>query len=169
MIKIAVRSDHHRLHYLVADAHHLPLKDDSIEFTQFHFVLMWTKNPFHVLLETRRVLKQKGVTLAIESDYSGRIENLPSYQTSIPKPSMALVEKLRKSGADPFVGHRLPKFFQEAHFLQIKFGVLSWEYNQPMATQCIHNDHQYIDHDIPDDLELRFTFTPVFWIVGTMK
>ncbi|MHA2059969.1 MAG: hypothetical protein ACW976_04240, partial [Candidatus Ranarchaeia archaeon] len=143
------------------------LKPNIIDFAQFHFVLMWTKNPSRVLQETTRVSRQKGITMAIESDYSGRVENLPSYQTSTSKPSMALVMKLKHAGADPFIGHQLPHLFRQATYSKIKFGVLSWEYNQSMATQGIRNDYRYLDHKPPPDMEYGFTFTPVFWIVGS--
>jgi ubiquinone/menaquinone biosynthesis C-methylase UbiE len=167
MIKAASKDAHHRLQYIVADAHHLPLKNRVIDFTQFHFVLMWAQDPSQVLQETKRVLVQGGVTIAVESDYSGRIENLPSYLPSKPKSSFTLVKMLKKMGADPFIGHKLPDLFHAMTFTQIKFGVLSWEYDQHMAKKSIQNDYSLTDESLTNDAKYGFTFTPVLWVVGT--
>jgi SAM-dependent methyltransferase len=166
MINVAVQDNHNRLQYIIADAHNLPLKTGTVEFSQFHFVLMWTQNPSLVLQEIKRVLLPKGVIIALESDYSGRIENLPSYHPSIPKSSSILVKNLKKIGADPFIGHKLPGLFHDIGFAQIQFGVLSWEYNQEMAQQSIQNDTQFTSESLTPYTEYGFTFTPVLWIVG---
>ncbi len=167
LISKASRISHPRLQYILGDAHHLPLKSSSIWFAQFHFVLMWTSQPAQALAESKRVLRRLGVIMAVESDYSGRIESFPPYHSSIPKSSLPIVKTLQRDGADPFIGHRLPVLFRQLKLRDIAFGVLSWTYDSTATKQSLHADLNYSGQTQENLPNLQFAFTPVFWISAT--
>lgn len=85
-----------------ADARRLPFADASFDLVFCQLALLWM--PLEATLgEVRRVLAPGGALLAIEPDYGGMIEHPPQIS------SQALwLAGLRRAGADPTVGRKLP-------------------------------------------------------------
>jgi SAM-dependent methyltransferase len=87
---------------LCGDAHRLPLADDSFDLVFCQMALMWM-DISSTLREIWRVLKPEGVLAAIEPDFGGLIEHPPEIATG-----PLWMSALRRAGADPLVGRRLP-------------------------------------------------------------
>ncbi len=95
---------------ICADACRLPFADQSFDLVFCQWVLLWV--PLGAALkEIRRVLEPAGVLVALEPDYGGMIEyppeiaSAPLWQTG-----------LRRAGADPEVGRKLPPLLAELGF-----------------------------------------------------
>jgi ubiquinone/menaquinone biosynthesis C-methylase UbiE len=99
-----------RAEYLGGDAHQLDFPDGHFDVVACHFLLMWVSNPILVVREMARVTKLGGAVLACaEPDYGGRID----YPQELPLARWQ-AEALRREGADPFMGRKLPALFTEA-------------------------------------------------------
>jgi SAM-dependent methyltransferase len=84
----------------LADA--LPFADGSFDLVFSENVLLWVPQLGPALAEVSRVLKAEGALVALEPDYGGMLE----------WPDLGLrelwLEALRRAGADPLVGRKLP-------------------------------------------------------------
>jgi SAM-dependent methyltransferase len=104
-----------------ADALALPYASGIFDITFCHFLLLWVGDPFLALREMKRVTRPGGSILALaEPDYGARVDKpdelavLGRWQT----------ESLRRQGADPFIGIRLPELFRQAGIRPVETGRL---------------------------------------------
>jgi SAM-dependent methyltransferase len=104
-----------------ADALRLPYACGVFDITFCHFLLLWVGSPLQALREMKRVTRPGGTILALaEPDYSARVDKpdelaiLGRWQT----------ESLRRQGADPALGIRLPELFRQAGIRPIETGSL---------------------------------------------
>jgi len=92
------------------DAERLPFADGAFDLVFCQFALMWL-DVSAVVDEIRRVLTPGGALAAIEPDYGGMIEH---------PPEIALgglwQAALKRAGADPCVGRKLPALLADAGF-----------------------------------------------------
>jgi SAM-dependent methyltransferase len=99
-----------RAEYRVGDAHQLDFPDGHFDVVACHFLLMWVSNPALAVREMARVTRPGGAVLACaEPDYGGRID----YPEELPLARWQ-AEALRREGADPFMGRKLPALFTQA-------------------------------------------------------
>lgn len=85
-----------------ADATRLPFADASFDLVFCQLALLWM--PLEpALAEVRRVTQPGGVLVAIEPDYGGMIEHPAELATS-----ELWLAGLKRAGADPLVGRKLP-------------------------------------------------------------
>ena len=87
---------------ICGDAIALPFADASFDLVFCQFTLLWT-DAAAVAQEIHRVIRPKGVLLAIEPDYGGMIEHPPEIATRD-----LWIAALTRAGADPNVGRKLP-------------------------------------------------------------
>jgi SAM-dependent methyltransferase len=92
------------------DAHRLPLADESFDLVFSQMALLWMDVP-STAREAWRVLKPGGVLTAIEPDFGGLIEHPPQIAVA-----PLWITALRRAGADPLVGRRLPEILAAAGF-----------------------------------------------------
>ncbi|MFO7537829.1 MAG: class I SAM-dependent methyltransferase [Chloroflexota bacterium] len=81
----------------------LPFAAHSFDLVFCQCVLMWIDELETAVAEIRRVLANDGVLIALEPDYGGMIEHPPALATQ-----PLWLDALRRAGADPFVGRKLP-------------------------------------------------------------
>lgn len=93
-----------------ADAAGLPFVAGTFDLVLCQFALMWLDAAI-VLREIDRVLSSDGVLVAMEPDYGGMIEYPP--ETAAKETWLAA---LRRAGADPEIGRRLPGMLAELGF-----------------------------------------------------
>jgi SAM-dependent methyltransferase len=93
----------------LADARRLPFADASYDVVLCSFLLMWTERPQAVLDEMARVSRRWVVCLA-EPDYGGRVVNPPELAAL----DGYVVSGLRRRGADPMIGRKLPGLMRRA-------------------------------------------------------
>jgi SAM-dependent methyltransferase len=84
------------------DALHLPFIDDSFDLVFCQFTFLWIE-AFSALKEIQRILRPKGVLVAIEPDYGGMIEYPPEIAARD-----IWIAALTRAGADPDIGRKLP-------------------------------------------------------------
>jgi SAM-dependent methyltransferase len=99
----------------------LPYPGGVFDITFCHFLLLWVGDPRLALSEMKRVTRKGGAVLALaEPDYESRLDEpaalapLGRWQT----------ESLRRQGADPGLGSRLARLFQQAGIGLIESGPL---------------------------------------------
>jgi SAM-dependent methyltransferase len=93
-----------------ADAARLPFAECSFDLVFCQFALMWM-DAATVLREIRRVLAPGGALIALEPDYGGMIEHPPQLATR-----ELWLAALRRAGADPQIGRKLPGLLASAGF-----------------------------------------------------
>jgi SAM-dependent methyltransferase len=93
---------------VVARAEDLPFDDGSFDIVYCSFLLLWVEDATAVLREMARVARTWVLCLA-EPDYCGRI----SYPPEVSVIEDALVKGLRRLGADPMMGRKLPGIFAQ--------------------------------------------------------
>ena len=108
-------------HFVNGDALALPYPDRIFDVCLCHFLLLWVGDPLQVLCEMHRATHPGGAILVMaEPDYSQRIDTplemvyLGEMQTS----------SLRKQGADPVIGSKLPDLFSQSGIDLIETGTL---------------------------------------------
>jgi ubiquinone/menaquinone biosynthesis C-methylase UbiE len=107
--------------FVAADAHSLPIPDQSFDITFFHFVLLWLSDPMRALSEARRITHPGGAVIAFaEPDYSLRHPPDPV----LSKLAQLQADSLRAQGADPNIGSQLPELFSSANISVVESGRL---------------------------------------------
>jgi SAM-dependent methyltransferase len=118
--RLALAAQEHRdspILPVACDAARLPFRDGSFDLVFCQFALLWM-NADSAVREIRRVLAPGGVLAAIEPDYGGLIEFPDKIATT------ALWQAaLRRAGADPSIGRRLPGLLAAAGF-QVRVDLL---------------------------------------------
>ncbi len=109
---------------ICADAKNLPINSKLFDHVVLHYFLLWIREPIGVLKETLRVLVHDGFTVAFaEPDYKSRIEypaifeNIGNLQT----------RSLRRQGANPNIGRKLPGLFTKSGFKDVQYGVSGFQ------------------------------------------
>jgi len=92
------------------DAERLPFADGTFDLVFCQFALMWLDAPV-AAREIRRVLAPGGALAAIEPDYGGMIEHPPEIAVAD-----LWLSALRRAGADPCAGRKLPSMLSQAGF-----------------------------------------------------
>ena len=108
-------------HFVNGNALALPYPARSFDICLCHFLLLWVGDPLQVLREMRRATRPGGAILVMaEPDYSQRIDtphemvHLGEMQT----------RSLRRQGADPAIGSKLPNLFFQSGIDLIETGTL---------------------------------------------
>jgi SAM-dependent methyltransferase len=96
------------------DGRSLPFAAHSFDLVFCQCVLMWIDDLETAVAEIRRVLTNDGVLIALEPDYGGMIEHPPELATQ-----PLWLDGLRRAGADPFVGRKLPGLLH-AHGFEVR-------------------------------------------------
>lgn len=96
---------------ICADALHLPFFDRSFDLIFCQNVLLWTGSTISVVKEARRVLAPGGIWVLFEPDYGGLMEEPEEIVTR-----ELWLPALRRAGADPFIGRKLPALLSNAGF-----------------------------------------------------
>ena len=115
----------------------LPYASGVFDITFCHFLLLWVGDPLQALREMKRVTRPGGSILALaEPDYLARVDK--------PEALAALgrwqAESLRRQGADPGLGSRLPELFRQA-------GI------RPVETGSLHRDEEHLPGRAERELE----------------
>jgi hypothetical protein len=142
------------------------------------FLLLWVKDPLKVLKEMKRVSRGWVVCLA-EPDYGGRI----SYPADIAYLDDLVIEGMKKSGADPHIGRKLPSMFAKCD-LRADIGVYPSEWNIDHMSREGEDEWRTIETatmlDMKDERWLKarttwvaalkegslFQFNPVFYAIA---
>jgi ubiquinone/menaquinone biosynthesis C-methylase UbiE len=102
------------------DASRLPFPDRTFSAVISHYFLMWLSKPEESLIEIQRVIQPGGLFfLFAEPDYGGRID-FPSNLNAVKK---LQIEGLKKAGADPEMGRKLPGLLHKSGFRNVVSGV----------------------------------------------
>ena len=171
-----------RAEYRVGDAHQLDFPDGHFDVVACHFLLMWVSNPALAVREMVRVTRPGGAVLACaEPDYGGRID----YPEELPLARWQ-AEALRREGADPFIGRKLPALFTQAG-LSANVGVIpslwdkealraefeaEWALMERTLAGMVSEDelrrYKQVDWQAIEDGQ-RLIFVPIFYAVGRKK
>jgi SAM-dependent methyltransferase len=98
-------------HRVAADGVRLPFRSKSLDLILSQLALLWISPLRRVIAEVWRALEPGGVLVALEPDYGGMIE----YPEAIATRDLWL-QGLERTGADPWVGRRLPGMLEEQGF-----------------------------------------------------
>lgn len=90
----------------VARAEELPFEDRSFDIVYCSYLLLWVEDPVQVVREMARVARDWVICLA-EPDHLGRI----TYPPELGVLDTMLADSLRRQGADPMMGRKLPGTF----------------------------------------------------------
>ena len=168
-----------QVEYRVGDAHKLGFPDGHFDVVACHFLLMWVSNPALAVREMARVTRIGGAVLACaEPDYGGRID----YPDELPLARWQ-AEALRREGADPFIGRKLPALFTQAG-LSANVGVIpslwddealraefeaEWALMERTLVGIVSEDalrrYKRADWQAIEDGQ-RLIFVPIFYAVG---
>jgi SAM-dependent methyltransferase len=178
MIAFAQNKDS-RAEYRVGDAHQLDFPDGHFDVVVCHFLLMWVNDPTLAMREMARVTQPGGAVLACaEPDYGGRID----YPQELPLARWQ-AKALRREGADPFIGRKLPTLFAQAG-LSADVGVIpslwddealraefeaEWALMERTLAGMVSEDelrhYSQVDWQAIEDGQ-RLIFVPIFYAVG---
>jgi SAM-dependent methyltransferase len=103
------RAAEDRIQCVRAQAEQLPLADGCCDLVFAQCLFLWVPDAAGVVAEVSRVLRQGGVLAAVEPDYGGLMEDPPEIGLR-----SVWLDLLRRCGADPLIGRRLPGLFQRA-------------------------------------------------------
>ncbi len=168
-----------RAEYRVGDAHQLDFPDGHFDVVACHFLLMWVSNPTLAVREMARVTRPGGAVLVCaEPDYGGRID----YPEELPLARWQ-AEALRREGADPFIGRKLPALFTQVG-LSANVGVIpslwddealraefeaEWALMERTLAGIMSEDelrcYKRMDWQAIEDGR-RLVFVPVFYVVS---
>jgi SAM-dependent methyltransferase len=168
-----------RAEYRVGDAHQLDFPDSHFDVVACHFLLMWVSDPLLAVREMARVTRPDGsVLVCAEPDYGGRID----YPEELPLARWQ-AEALRREGADPFIGRKLPALFTRAG-LSANLGVIpslwdgealraefeaEWALMERTLVGMVSEDElrhsKQVDWRAVEDGQ-RLIFMPIFYAVG---
>lgn len=136
-----------RAHLARADAHSLPYPSRTFEITFCHFLLLWVKDAPGVVREMSRVTRVGGHVIALaEPAYDAR-KDLPA---SLARLGELQQRSLIQQGADPTIGARLARIFQDAGLRIVESGSLSqW---QPAAVddEAFASEWEVLREDLKD-------------------
>ncbi len=88
---------------VAANGRFLPFAPQTFDLVFCQCVLMWIDGLATAVSQIRRVLTDDGVLVALEPDYGGMMEHPPALATQT-----LWLNALRRAGADPLVGRKLP-------------------------------------------------------------
>ena len=165
-----------------ANALWLPYACGVFDITFCHFLLLWVLDPLQALREMKRVTRPGGSILALaEPDYIARVDkpvvlaSLGSWQA----------ESLRRQGADPGLGSRLPELFRQAGIRSIETGALRMDEVYQPAPGERALEWAVLEADLAGLVPLeeiqrlkrldeaawergeRVLFVPTYWVLGT--
>ncbi len=134
-----------KAHLVAADAHLMPYPPGSFDVTLCHFLMLWVAEPARVLAEMVRLTRPGGSVLALaEPDYGGRVD----YPESLAELGRLQAEALRRQGADPRIGRRLPALFQAAGLEVIETGVLGGRWSGSSDDQEVLAEWRVLRSDL---------------------
>ncbi|MBT3669108.1 MAG: class I SAM-dependent methyltransferase [Chloroflexi bacterium] len=165
-----------------ADAHKLPFGDNALDNSFCQFLLLWVQSPQIVLEEMIRVTKPGGKIIAIaEPDYGGRIDFPEKFEVI----GKAQTNSLISQGADPFMGRKIKKIFQDSRMKDIEYGVINGSWNTSPSVNSFDLEWEVIKSDIKNspnikeimrlkkidrqswNLGYRVLYIPTFYAIGT--
>ncbi len=94
-----------------ATAMELPFRDQCFDMVFSQNLLLWIQHPKVVVQQVARVLSIGGTWVLFEADYGAMIEYPPDIESA-----PIWISALKRSGADPRIGRKLPLLLQEADF-----------------------------------------------------
>ena len=167
-----------------ADALYLPYAAGVFDITFCHFLLLWVGDPLQALREMKRVTRAGGSILALaEPDYSARVDR--------PEELAVLArwqaESLRRQGADPAVGSRLPELFRQAGIRPVETGSLQPAGTNPPKPVERELEWAVMEADLagmvtPEEIQRlkrldeaawqrgeRVLHVPTYWMMGTCE
>lgn len=131
---------------IMARAEELPFEDGSFDVVYCSYLLMWVDDPETVVHEMARVAKGWVVCLA-EPDHLGKISYPPDMKTL----DEALIEGLRRSGADPMMGRKLPGLLTRCG-LSTEAGIYAGSWTSGRMKEESEGEWGEISHMIDDGL-----------------
>jgi len=166
---VRMHSQHSALHFLLADATYLPLRQSVVSFCLSHFTMMWIIDRIQALKEIRYVLRPKGVFASIEPDYTERIEISEGQTEPLPDATYPIIEALQKLGADPYTGSQLPSELEKLGFHNIRSGILSWQFDADVMKAEITDEADLLEELGIHWVAPKFIYTPIWWIIATSE
>jgi SAM-dependent methyltransferase len=160
----------------------LPYAPGVFDITFCHFLLLWVGDPLKALREMKRVTRRGGNILALaEPDYLARVDK--------PEALAALgrwqAESLRRQGANPGLGSRLPELFRQAGIRLVETGSLhkdeehlpgpaerelEWAVMEADLSGLIPAEEiqrlKLLDEEAWEGGE-RVLFVPTYWVLGS--
>ena len=94
-----------------AEATELPFPAHTFDLVFSQNVLLWIRYKEDAIKEVSRVLKQGGAWVLLEPDYGAMIEHPPDVRSA-----PIWISALKRCGADPTVGRKLPLLLRGADF-----------------------------------------------------
>lgn len=166
-----------------ADGHHLPFAGAVFDVCFCHFLLMWTKDPFQILFEMRRVTQPGGWVMALaEPDHLGRVDYPPPLDTLGKQQTQALLDQ----GVDIEVGRKLRSLFIKSRLVSVEVGILGAQWLTAEDNKSDDTEWTMIRSDLEghltqselDDYEhhdwqarqegKRVLFIPTFYAIGNV-
>jgi ubiquinone/menaquinone biosynthesis C-methylase UbiE len=138
-------SHHTRRSFLVqSDARALPFPSNTFDLTICHFLLLWVKDPVHVVGEMKRLTRPGGYVLALaEPDYGGRID----YPFDLEDLGNLQQASLTRQGANPLLGRQLNDIFLQAGFSNARSGCLGGEWKLADSEMQGDSEWEMIEQD----------------------
>jgi len=165
-----------------ADALRLPYAPGIFDITFCHFLLLWVGEPLQALREMKRVTRLGGSILALaEPDYYARVDK-PDELAPLGRWQ---AESLRRQGAEPGLGNRLPELFRQAGIRPVETGSLYADGAQPPGPAERDLEWAVLADDLaglvsPEQIQrfkcldeaawqrgVRVLFVPTYWMLGT--
>jgi SAM-dependent methyltransferase len=163
----------------------LPYCSGSFDISLCHFLLLWVKNPLHVLEEMVRVVRPGGFVLAFaEPDYGGRID----FPAKLAQVGSWQTESLREQGANPFIGRELRSLFSEVGLMNVEAGVLGAQWAEEQSDEDYALEWEVLKSDLNHKSEFthvaeelkaldqssranhqRILYIPTFFAIGEVK
>jgi SAM-dependent methyltransferase len=162
-----------RANRICADAERLPFASETFDLVFSQFAMLWL-NVSAAVGEIRRVLRADGVLVALEPDYGGMIDYPPGISAR-----EIWISALRRSGADPEIGRKLPGLLHTAEF-DVRVDLLDrLEPPSPTRFQFLHglslteDEKQALRHIAAADTQTsgpgRVVHLPIFLITATKE
>ena len=140
-----------KLNLVCGDISAPPFKAGTFDAILFQFFLLWLKQPLQALQTMMEMLQHGGsITAIAEPDYGGRID----FPEEIDYTS-TIIERLKKEGADPFVGRKLDYLFRTAMLRNIHWGLASVPFGIERAKQNFELEWQFLAALSPADTDER--------------
>ena len=110
------------------DGFHLPFKTRSFDVSFCQYLLLWVKNPAHILSEMCRVTKPSGCVIALaEPDHEARVDFPPPLDHLGITQTLALQDQ----GVDIQMGRKLRGLFHDVGLLDVQSGILGAQWSSP--------------------------------------